>query len=148
MLPLDEKERVRQAYVRQVRLQVILPLGIGALLVAGLAGLAGTAHGAPVGAWADVALVALLIPIMLVGLILLAVTLAVAVLVGRLIPRIPEPAAKLRLHWHHYSRMAERAVDSVAAPMIRGGALAHSAATVVRRLRGAWRWTSGGRDGD
>jgi hypothetical protein len=148
MLPVDEQERVRRAYLRQVRRQVYLPLGLGALVVIGLAILAGTLQVAAVGTWADMAIVFLLIPIMLLGLILLGVTIGAGLMLARVIPRIPAPAARLRQYWHRYSRMAERGADLMAEPIVKGVALGSGVASVAGQVRGMMKLILGGRDGD
>jgi hypothetical protein len=148
MMPFDERARVRQSYLRQVRRQVYLPLVLGVLGVVALVVLAGTARVAATGTWANVALVLLLMPALLIGVVVLGAAVGAAYLVTRLIQILPEPAARVRLYWHRYIRMAERGADLAVEPILKGHALWNGAAATVRQLRAMLKLLLGGRDGD
>jgi len=146
--PFDERARVRRSYLRQVRRQVYLPLAVGVLAVVGLVVLAGTAHVAGTRTWADVALVFLLLPVLVVGVLVLGAAVGGAYLVTRLIQILPEPAARVRLYWRRYSRMAERGADLAVEPILRGYSVWSGAAATARKTKALLRLMLGGRDGD
>jgi hypothetical protein len=111
------------AFRRAVLLQVYLPLVLGAVLVLGtivLSLVAGGPGGATPRGMADVALIALLIPVMIFGLIALVaaslLALGVAWLIGWL-PRWAHKAQRLVEKVAHQSdRIAGRVAQSVVAP--------------------------------
>jgi hypothetical protein len=148
MMPFDERTRVRHSYLRQVRRQVYLPLALGVLAVIGLVVLAGTAQVAGTGTWADVALVIMLLPVLIVGVVVLGAAVGAAYLAARLIQILPEPAARVRLHWNRYRRMAERGADMAVEPILKGHALWNGAAATARQAKALLRLMLGGRDGD
>lgn len=111
------------AFRRAVLLQVYLPLALGAALVVGTISLGlvvGGPGGATPGGMADVALIALLLPAMLLGLIALAGTSLVALGLARLIGWLPERTQTVqRLVGqvaHQSDRIAGRVAQAVVAP--------------------------------
>lgn len=111
------------AFRRAVLLQVYLPLAVGAaaVLAAIVFGLvAGGPGGATPRGMADVALIALLVPAMLLGLITLAATSLFAYGVARLIGWLPERTDKVQRligeAAHQTGRIADRAAQAVVAP--------------------------------
>lgn len=120
----QEENRGRTAaFRRAVRLQVYLPLAVGAALVVGTIVL-GLVVGGPGGAtprgMADVALIALLFPAMLLGLIALAGISVLAVGVAWLIGWLPERTHKVQRLVaqvaHQSDRIAGHAAQAVVAP--------------------------------
>jgi hypothetical protein len=111
------------AFRRAVWLQVYLPLAAGAALVVGMI-VVGLVVGGPGGAtprgMADVALIALLLPAMFLGLITLAGASLLALGVARLIGWLPERTQKVqRLVGrvaHRTDWIAGRAAQAVVAP--------------------------------
>jgi len=111
------------AFRRAVLLQVYLPLAFGALLVLGtiVVGLvAGEPGGATPRGMADVALIALLFPAMILGVIALVGTSLLALGVARLIGWLPEWTHKAQRLFgqvaHQSDRIAERVAQAVVAP--------------------------------
>ena len=111
------------AFRRAVLLQVYLPLAVGAAVVLG-AIVFGIVAGGPGGAtprgMADVALIALLVPLMFLGLILLAAASLLAFGIARLIGWLPDRTDKVQRMVgqvaHQTNRIAGRAALAVVAP--------------------------------
>jgi len=118
--PLPPKPESRQmiAFKRQVRLQVYLPLGVFVLLLAAVVAWFWIGGVGEAGVWADVGLIMLLIPALFVGLILLALILALAILIGKLVGLIPEPANRLRLIVRRVEKETRRGVDLALNPLV------------------------------
>jgi hypothetical protein len=111
------------AFRRAVLLQVYLPLAIGAAIAFGAIAfglVAGGPGGATPGGMADVALIALLVPAMIFGLITLAATSLLAYGVARLIGWLPDRTDKVQRMVgevaHQTDRIAGRAARAVIAP--------------------------------
>ncbi len=111
------------AFKRQMRLQVYLPLGLFTLMLLAvvtwfwIGGIGGT------GVWADVGLIVILIPALLVGLIVLALMIALAILIGRLVDLIPEPSNRVLSIFHRVDREASRSLDLALRPLVSLSAL-------------------------
>jgi TRAP-type mannitol/chloroaromatic compound transport system permease large subunit len=111
------------AFRRAVLLQVYLPLAVGAFLVLGTI-VVGLVAGGPGGAtprgMADVALIALLFPAMIIGVIALVGTSLLALGIARLIGWLPEWTHKAQRLFGQIAdqsdRIAERVAQSVVAP--------------------------------
>jgi hypothetical protein len=108
---------------RQMLLQVYLPLGLFALLLAALVAWLWMGGVGDAGTWADVALILLLIPAMLMGLVILAAFIALAVLIVRLIGIIPEPAHRAQSIIRRVERETSRSVDLALRPLLTLSAL-------------------------
>lgn len=106
------------AFKRQVRLQVYLPLGVFVLLLAAVVAWFWIGGVGEAGVWADVGLIMLLIPALFVGLILLALFLALAILIGKLVGLIPEPANRVRLIVRRVEKETRRGVDLATNPLV------------------------------
>lgn len=106
------------AFKRQVRLQVYLPLGVFVLLLAAVVAWFWIGGVGEAGVWADVGLIMLLIPALFVGLIMLALFLTLAILVGKLVGLIPEPANRLRLIVRRVEKETRRGVDLALNPLM------------------------------
>jgi hypothetical protein len=104
--------------LRQVWLQIYLPLLVGLLALIGLVvfvrgGGIGTAS-----VWADASTVFLLIPVIILGLLLTLVCVALSVGLGYLIGWLPGP---IRKGWEGFLRVestVRRGADMAARPMI------------------------------
>jgi FtsH-binding integral membrane protein len=105
------------AFHRTVWLQVYLPLAIGVILVVALVAVglaAGGQGGTTTSAMADVVLMALLMPAMLVGVIALAAIVLLAVGVARLIGWLPERSRIVRGIAAQVSQYSDRIFGGVA----------------------------------
>jgi hypothetical protein len=115
---------------RAVWLQVYLPLILGAILVAALIAFALVASGRGGGTtsgMADVALVALLLPVMLLGVLALAAIILLSVGVARLIGWIPDRSSIVQRIAAQASqqsdRIARRVAEVIVIPKSAWGAL-------------------------
>lgn len=105
-------------YLRQIWLQIYLPLFVCLLLLIGLvvffrAGAVGTAS-----AWADASMVFLLMPVILFGLLFALVCIALAIGLGYLIGWLP---GNIRKGWEaslHVASAVRRGADLAVRPMI------------------------------
>ncbi len=124
---------------RQVWLQVYLPLAVGVMLLAGLSvglwrGQVGT-----VSAWADTALSLLLLPVLVLGLILLAVLASLAYGVWYAVRRLPEPFQQVRLTLARVEHGADEVVHKAALPLIVPKAVLHAISSAIRYLTAIFR---------
>jgi len=135
----QQGSRARASAVRRaVLLQVYLPLAFGAVLVLGTI-VVGLVAGGPGGAtprgMADVALIALLVPAMILGLIALVGTSLLALGVARLIGWLPGWTHKAQRLFgqiaHQSDRVAERVAQSVVAPKSAWAAMSAAWASLI-----------------
>ena len=103
---------------RQMLLQVYMPLGLGILVLAALVAWLWIGGVGDAGTWADVALILLLIPALLIGLAILAAIIALAVLIVRLIGLIPEPAHRTQVIIRRVERETSRSIDLALRPLL------------------------------
>ena len=87
--PKERNEITWEKYRREVRLQIYLPLGIAIFIVLILAALVTTGSFAEVSQWADVATIWLVAPMLIVTLIFLALFIAVAYGLAKLLQVLP-----------------------------------------------------------
>jgi len=121
--PLIRADKAIIAYKRQMRLQVYLPLGLFTVVLAALVAWMWVGGVGDASSWADVALIMLIIPALLLGLIAVAAIVALAVLVGKLIDVIPEPAYRVRKIFRRAERETARATDLALRPVVKLTAL-------------------------
>jgi hypothetical protein len=76
---------------RQIWLQIWLPLIVGILVVAGIVTGLTLAHIGTASAWGDTALVFLLLPLLLVGIIMISLAGVLVYFVGRVMRGLPGP---------------------------------------------------------
>jgi hypothetical protein len=115
--------RTERAYKRQRRLQIFLPLGL--LLVTILVGgvLLWPATPLAASAYADTALSFLILPLILFGLIGLAVVVGAIYVLVLVMRRLPEPAYRVHLAFSRVQRGVRRGADVAVVPFIRASAL-------------------------
>ena len=117
--PQDQSNPVTRAQTRrQVWLQVYLPMGIGILLLAVLVFLLWRGGTATASAWADSALALMILPFLLLGLLMLAFFVVLAVGVGRLIGIIPLPARRAQDVMKNAAAMIRKGGDQAVRPML------------------------------
>lgn len=90
----ERNPATQKSYMRQSFWQIILPISLGGLIVLAIAVLVCLAEPGTASAWADISLVFLLIPVMVVALLFLGLFSALVYGVFRLIEVIP-PYARL-----------------------------------------------------
>lgn len=123
------------AFRRQVRREIYLPLTLVVLLIVGLVVLAVGAGYRSAGAWADVVLVALAIPMALALLVLLVVMVGAAFLMARVIGELPSVTVGLQHGVERVSGAVRRASDAAVRPVI----VPKGLAAALRRARGSMR---------
>jgi len=126
-------EETRKAFNRQAALQIYLPLLIFILVFAGAAvalGLSGTGN---FSLWADISIMLLAIPMLILGLMLLALSGALVYGVSWLVKAVPGPALQVQQFFHTAAESIHDAADGLIAPIIRFNALP----AVFRRSRKA-----------
>ena len=116
-------EEVLSAYKRQVGLQIYLPIGLFSAVLIALVSLLWANNVGDFRVWADTALILVLLPTMVLGLILLAILIALAVLIGKLIGIIPEPSYQVRSYIRMAEKQIKRVVDLVLQPVVTLSAL-------------------------
>ncbi len=121
--PFDDqpqRNRITKAMHRSEMLwQVILPTVVGFLLVAFLAVLLARAEVADASQWADVSLIWLVLPVLLLGLIPLAILGALIYLVTRLLAVLPIGAFRLQKAVIEVEARVRIGTDKAADPIIR-----------------------------
>jgi len=135
---VEQDPRVRQAYRRQVWLEIYIPLALA--IAAGAAGLVVNWSGVVAGAssLADIMLAGLLIPFLLALLPLIAVVLAAVYVVGLGIRGIPAPASKVQARLAMIAHEARRASSLAARPVVSLAGARAAAAAAWRRLTARW----------
>jgi hypothetical protein len=117
-IPSEPRPKPSPRYLRQIWLQIYLPLFVGLLVLIGLvyflrAGGVGTTS-----AWADASTVLLLIPVILLGFLFTLACIALAVGMGYLIGWLPGP---IRKGWEVLLRVrsgVRRGADLAARPIV------------------------------
>lgn len=118
----DRPPTVR-AHRRQFFWQIILPVALVAALTVA-AGVAASLGGADrTRLWADVAVIWLLLPVMVLGLILLLALIGLIWLLGRARVELPRLTGRVRLFADRARDGAVRLADQAAEPVLRTGSL-------------------------
>jgi hypothetical protein len=115
--------KTHERYRRQVWLQIFLPLGLLLLLLAVVSVFLWPRSPLAASAYADTALVFLILPVMLFGVIALAVVVAAIYLLVMLLRRIPEPAYQVQLALDRVKRKVSQGADLAARPFVRLSAI-------------------------
>lgn len=105
-------------YLRQIWLQIYLPLFVGLLVLIGLVLFLRRGGVGSAGAWADASTVFLLIPVILLGFLFTLACIALAVGLGYLIGWLPGP---IRKGWEALLRVrsgVRRGADLAARPIV------------------------------
>ena len=115
---------VHESYLRhrkEIAWQIILPVVLTALLIVALIVLVNIAtfnQGGDVGRWAAVSTIWIIIPVMLAGLILLALIGAVIYLLARLLNIAPTYTGMAQDYVHKAAGYIKRAADAVVKPIL------------------------------
>lgn len=119
---------------RQIRLQLILPLVIGLLMIVAVAIWIFFAGYGSTSVWADLAVILLAIPMLFLGLILLAVLVVLTYAVGHLIGVLPTPLRRAHRVAARSAREARRGGDLAAKPFVAVPAVWSSLSVFMRRV--------------
>lgn len=110
-------------YRRQARLQIYLPLAVILILVVAGGVLLWPGSAPAARAYADAALVFLILPVLLFGFIVLALVVGGVYLLVLLLRRLPEPAYRVQLVLGRVERKVRQGADMAARPMVRLSAI-------------------------
>ncbi len=113
-----ESNGIRAAFRRHQLVHIYLPLILSLVVVAGLTVALWRSGIGTASAWADGALIVLLVVSLLGGFIALAVLAGLAFAIGRLIDRIPEPAWRLNRLVVRIESGSARAMDYTVRPFL------------------------------
>ena len=111
-------EKAARETRRQIWMQIYLPLGMGVMILAALVFWVWQAGFGAVTVWADVALVVVLIPLFVLGLIILIVLAGLTYGVFWLFGWLPDPLYRLQSIIARVERGTQKGADSVARPML------------------------------
>ena len=111
-------EKAARETKRQIWMQIYLPLGIGVVILATLVLWVWRAKFGSVSVWADVALVVVLIPLFVLGLITLIVLAGLTYGVFWLFGWLPDPLHRLQSTIARMERGALKGADSAVRPML------------------------------
>ena len=114
----------RESYIkhrRDVNLQIILPIGIATLVAVGVAvlsGLAATADSPSVSLWADISLIWLIIPLMVLALVIMALVIALAYGLNRLLKITPQYTGLAQYYTFWFSAQIKIWTDKLIQPVL------------------------------
>jgi len=136
---VEPRPRHSPRFIRQVWLQIYLPLFVGILLLIGFVGLIRrSAVGTP-SVWADASTVILLIPVIVIGLLFMLASIALAIGLGYLIGWLPGP---IRRGWEVFMQVeatVRRGADLAVRPMLMAKGLSASVRQSVEIVASVFR---------
>lgn len=135
--PLDEIEIIRPspATRRYIRVWITLPIVVGILLLSTMVVLIIVLGLGGVGVWADVSLVFLILPVLLVGLLVMVFLGAVLFGIWRLSGWVLPPLRKAQTFTAQAAHSTRRGMDLAAKPVIVASGLAAGLASICRGIR-------------
>jgi fatty acid desaturase len=113
---INLRRKPNKAYQRLVWMQIYLPFILALLMLGGLVAGLWVGNVGTFSAWADASFVLLIIPAILIGLIVLAVCIAMCYGVLRLIGWIPEPAKRVQEWAAQAARVSHRVGNIIVRP--------------------------------
>jgi hypothetical protein len=129
--PLTQRE-----HAREVLWQITIPLVIGVVIVLALAVLSVVMlDEAEASLWADISLIFLLIPLMLVSLLLMALLSGVIYMLLRLLKVIPPYARKVQDFAYRIEQRARSGANAAAEPILRVNSVVAGYQALRLRLR-------------
>ena len=138
--PITPNPITQHTFRRSVWLQIYLPLILGGLLLAAaLGGVVVAAGGGGFSAWADVSLIFLLLPALLLGLIAGAAVGALAYGVWWLVRESPPYFRLAQDVGQRVARQTRKIADRVVEPMLRAQAAQAQAKAARAAARSIWR---------
>ena len=123
----------KRKHKREVIWQIMLPFVVGFLLLGGLATLLGVNAVAPVGRWAELSTIFLILPLLLLSIIPLALIAALVYLIMLLIPNIPPYARLTQDAIRKVGHYAKRGADMAAEPVLQAESFSARLRTLLRR---------------
>ena len=136
---VEPRPRHSPRFIRQVWLQIYLPLFVGILLLIGFVGLIRrSAVGTP-SVWADASTVILLIPVIVIGLLFMLASIALAIGLGYRVGWLPGP---IRRGWEVFMQVeatVRRGADLAVRPMLMAKGLSASVRQSVEAVASVFR---------
>lgn len=127
----ERNPKTHKAHNREVFYQITLPMVVGIVAALFLAVLTTQATASTVSTWADISLIIMIIPTMIVALLFLVLTAGTIYLMIKLLPLVP-PYARFAQEWFAYISFRVRfGADKSVEPFLR----IHSVAASVRAFR-------------
>ena len=131
---LPERNPVTQkAHGRQVLWQVTLPLALGVIVVLVLAVLVAMAGEAEASLWADISIIFLLIPTILVALLFLIVLVGLIYALVKILQILPRYALIAQNFTYKVERRARSGANRAAEPILRYHSFVAAVRTLFRR---------------
>lgn len=116
---MDRNPVTRRAHARQKLWQITFPLLLGVILALVFAVLAGLAQADNASRWADISLIFLLIPVMLVSLLFLVILAALVYLMVRVLKFVPPVALKVQNIFAQVEQRVRTGADLAVEPILR-----------------------------
>lgn len=130
----------RASFRRQVWLEIYLPLAAGGMILAIGALVLWQGSGGGLPTWRDTALVLLVLPWLVIGIVALLVVATLGVVIGRVVIWLPPRARRAQGILERTSDAARRTGDALAEPLIKVRAAWGASRTAARAGAGAvWR---------
>jgi len=136
---VEPRPRHSPRFIRQVWLQIYLPLFVGILLLIGLVVLVRRSAVGTASVWADASTVFLLIPVIVIGLLFMLASIALAIGLGYLIGWLPGP---IRRGWEVFMQVeatVRRGADLAVRPMLMAKGLSASVRQSVEAVASVFR---------
>lgn len=131
--PPQRNASAQRAHRRETWLQIILPLVLGAALLVSLVVLAAESGQGNLGSLAQIATMLLVLPLMVVGLVMLAGASVGILALARLMGWLPQGAYRVQHAISRISQAAIRGADGLARPVLLLESWAKAAQRVFRR---------------
>jgi hypothetical protein len=132
--PLPERNPVtHKTHGRQVLWQITLPLVLGVVVVLALAVLAGLAGEAEASLWADISVIFLLIPTMLVALLFLLLVAGLIYVLLRLLKILPRYGLIAQNFVYKVEHRARSGANLAAEPILRYHSFVAAVRTLINR---------------
>lgn len=116
---MDRNPVTRRAHSRQKLWQITFPLLLGIILALLFAVLAGLAQADSANRWADISLIFLLIPVMVVALLFLAVLAGLVYLMIQVLKFVPPVALKVQNIFAQVEQRVRTGSNLAAEPLVR-----------------------------
>lgn len=132
----ERNPKTHKAHNREVFYQITIPMVVGVVAVLFLAVLATQATASTASTWADISLIMMIIPTMIVSLLFMVLTAGTIYLMIRILPLI-SPYARFAHEWFAYISYRVRILsDKSVEPILRVHGFVASVRAFRRNLRG------------
>lgn len=136
---MEAPPRPRKAFTRQVWTQVFLPVGLAVLVLVALVVVLWRAQVAEASTWADVALVMLILPAFILGILMLLALGGLVYVLAQVARGVPGPARQALAFLRRAETQVRRGAGAVTRPFVVVPAVWAAIATVFRSLGSIFR---------